>query len=129
MRLLNENAESLNKGGWCRVVAKGSPALLDGKLVGVRGFVAYDFEGSAVYLSQSDYLNGVPSNGLWLHFARENDKVATDDHQYCMVVGTFDASTRGHMGVFSGTISVESVRGCREPVNPRASVVNNSPPR
>jgi hypothetical protein len=95
-----------------------SPTAVEGTLVGVQGFVAYDFEGTAVYLSQDDYLNGLSDNALWLRFARDDDKVATDDHQYCLVVGTFHSSPRGHMGVFSGTILVEAIRGCREPVHP-----------
>jgi hypothetical protein len=105
-----------------------SPTSVEGTLVGVQGFVAYDFEGTAVYLSQDDYLNGLSDNALWLQFARDDDKVATDDHEYCLVVGTFHSSPHGHMGVFSGTILVEAVRGCREPVHPRQQA-NTNPTR
>ncbi len=93
-----------------------APQSFNGVKVGIRGFVSFDFEGTEVCLSQSDYLNDISNNALWLSFTRDDDKLPTNDHQYCSVVGTFDATTHGHLGIFSGTLNVERIYGCEEPV-------------
>lgn len=92
-----------------------SPETFDGVLVGAQGFVSFDFEGTALYLSETDYLNGLMENALWLAVDDEH-RAAMNDHQYCLAVGRFDAAHRGHMGVFTGTLIVEDIRGCREPI-------------
>jgi len=92
-----------------------SPEAFDGVLVGVQGFVSFDFEGTALYLSETDYLNDLTLNALWL--AADNEHLdPTNDHQYCLVLGKLDAGHHGHMGVFSGMLIVEDIRGCREPI-------------
>jgi hypothetical protein len=42
------------------------PELYDGKVVRVIGFVRFEFEGNALYLSRLDYENAVSRNGLWI---------------------------------------------------------------
>lgn len=53
----------------------------EGSLVSVHGFVSYDFEGTAVYISETDYLNSISANALWLDFDRRDDQDEIDDHQ------------------------------------------------
>jgi hypothetical protein len=92
-----------------------SPETFDGGLVGVQGFVSFDFEGTAIYLSETDYLNDLMENALWLALDDEH-RDAMNDHQYCLVVGTLDPAHRGHMGLFARTLIVQDIRGCREPI-------------
>jgi hypothetical protein len=55
-----------------------------------------------IYDSEADRRNGPAKKGIWLEtcgtpFAQVNEA-------YAIVEGTFDAASRGHLGMWSGTI-------------------------
>jgi hypothetical protein len=84
-----------------------SPERYDGKVVRIIGFVHLEFEGNAIYLHREDYEHGITANGLWLDrpkcLTRVGGKPFTSG--YALVEGVFKAQERGHMELFSGTIS------------------------
>ena len=83
-----------------------NPEKYNGKRVRIIGFVRIEFEGNAIYLHQDYEKLGIYSNALWLDVTDEIRKDREKyDGKYVIVVGTFDASNHGHMGLFSGTIS------------------------
>lgn len=82
-----------------------SPKDYDGKFVRVIGFVRLEFEGSAIYLHQEDYLHGLTRNGLWIDVTDDIRKRRAEfDLKYVLVEGTFNAKETGHMGLWSGSI-------------------------
>jgi hypothetical protein len=82
-----------------------NPKNYDGKVVQVIGFVSIDFEDEAIYLHSDDYKHYVNKNGLWIEITPEiRQKRAEYDQKYVILVGTFDATRKGHMGNWSGTI-------------------------
>ncbi|HJQ19130.1 MAG TPA: hypothetical protein VJ867_02205 [Gemmatimonadaceae bacterium] len=85
------------------------PEPFDGKPVRVIGFVNFEFEGNAIYVSRSDWENHIASNGLWIDppTGYESDSASsrkTPNQQYVIVEGTFRGAQRGHMGMWSGAI-------------------------
>jgi len=89
------------------------PELYDGKRVRVIGFVNFEFEGNAVYLSHEDWIQGVSRNGVWLDpeltlpAGIERDTTAPSyrpNRRYALLEGTFHAGRGGHFGMWSGSI-------------------------
>jgi hypothetical protein len=77
-----------------------SPDAYDGKLVQVFGFVRFEFEGSAIYLHQEDYKQGLYKNSLWLSMGEQKEL----DQKYALIEGIFNARNHGHLGLCSGSI-------------------------
>lgn len=86
-----------------------NPEKYDGKLISVKGYVHLEFESNAIYLHREDYEHGLSRNSLWLSV---NDEVFEQKEKYsdkyALVEGTFNARSKGHFGMHSG--SVESIR-------------------
>lgn len=85
-----------------------SPERYDGKKVQVIGYVVLEFEGTAVYLHEEDAKHMLTSNGLWLDFRqaeRSLVKNADSQPQYAIIDGVFHAGMRGHMGLWSGSLT------------------------
>ena len=85
------------------------PEAFDGKRVRVMGFVNFEFEGNGLYLSREDWQQGIDRNGVWidppLGFDSDSGPVrAVPNQRYVIVEGTFRATHRGHMGMWSGAI-------------------------
>jgi len=85
------------------------PETYDGKRVRVIGFVNFEFEGNAIYLSADDWKHGVGRNSLWIDppqgFESDSGPTARQpNRRYVIVEGTFNAKNRGHMGMHSGAI-------------------------
>ena len=82
-----------------------APEKYEGKVVRLIGFVRLEFEGTAVYAHREDYERGITANALWL-----STKTCPIGHgepfnnSYAVVEGTFTATNRGHMDMFSGNI-------------------------
>src|SRR6187551_385077 len=79
-----------------------NPDQFDGKAVRVLGYVVSEFETWGIFESQSDFRNGASKAAIWLEtydtpYAQVNDA-------YAVVEGTFDATSRGHLGMWAGTI-------------------------
>ncbi|MCD0470717.1 hypothetical protein [Flavobacterium sp. JAS] len=84
-----------------------TPEKYDGKQIQVIGYLNLEFEGNAIYLHKEDYSKGISNNGFWVNFSKEiiEKKNLNDYNQkYVIIVGTFDMNSRGHMGMFGGTI-------------------------
>ncbi len=90
-----------------------TPERYDGQRVRVIGLVSYRFESQALYPSKEDYRLVNQASAIWLAVDpddRLRDERARRLHgKYAEVVGVFDASHRGHMSLYSGTIRVESI--------------------
>jgi hypothetical protein len=73
--------------------------------VQVVGFVTLGFERNALYLSREAADIGDSSSAIWLDVdgLRLPRPQGYDSH-YVIVSGRFNASSRGHMGMFAGTI-------------------------
>ncbi|KFN41341.1 hypothetical protein [Arenimonas oryziterrae] len=88
-----------------------TPEKFEGKLILVRGYVHFEFEGNGIYLHREDYEHGLTSNGLWVD-ARECSQFNGKSFKsgYAYVAGRFTARERGHMGMWSGEI--QQVQRC-----------------
>lgn len=79
----------------------------DGKRVRFIGFVRLEFEGNAIYLHREDYEHQISRNALWVdlpHDMTNQEQQAVNMH-YAICAGVFQASKRGHLGMFSGEIT------------------------
>ncbi|SRR6266542_4680819 len=85
------------------------PEVYDGRRVRVIGFVNFEFEGNALYLSRSDWENGLTRSAVWIDPPRgfESDwgpPRAQPNRRYVIVEATFWAGRRGHGNLFSGAL-------------------------
>jgi len=78
-----------------------NPATFHAKRVRVIGFAHFEFEGNGLYAHREDWERGVTRNGLWLSPPSGSDSLS---NHYVLVEGRFDATSRGHMGMWSGTL-------------------------
>jgi len=78
-----------------------NPASFHGKRVRVIGFGHFEFEGNALYAHREDSERHILRNGIWLNPPAGMDSLNND---YLIVEARFDATSRGHMGMWSGTL-------------------------
>lgn len=78
------------------------PRRFDGVRVLTFGYAVVEFENSAVYLSASDADHVITANAVWLDLESMPDPSVSGG--YVLVEGAFDATSRGHGGMFAGTI-------------------------
>lgn len=84
-----------------------TPEKYHNKRVRVIGYLNLEFEGNAIYLHKEDYKKSITVNGLWVTFTDgtwEKIKKYNFNKSYFLVEGTFDMTSFGHMGLWSGTI-------------------------
>ncbi|MEQ9231572.1 MAG: hypothetical protein RIF46_12890 [Cyclobacteriaceae bacterium] len=83
-----------------------TPEKYHNKEIIVSGFLNLEFEGTAIYLHEEDFKNGLSKNGFWVNFSDEvtKDQLSIANSNYVMLRGTFDSERRGHFGLWSGTI-------------------------
>jgi hypothetical protein len=82
-----------------------TPERFDGKLVQVVGYVHLEFEGNQICLHREDVRVHLSRNCLWLvppELSADARSQASD--RYNIVIGRFNARSKGHMGLFSGAI-------------------------
>lgn len=84
-----------------------TPEKYDGKTIQIIGYLNLEFEGNAVYLHQEDYEKSLSKNSFWVDFSKEI-KSKTDimkyNKKYVIIVGRFNLKSKGHMGMFGGSI-------------------------
>jgi hypothetical protein len=81
------------------------PELYHNRRVAVTGYLWLEFEGNAIYLSSDDQRYMITQNGLWVDFAPNVLRPGTRySGRFVSIVGTFNATSYGHMGLWSGTI-------------------------
>ena len=81
-----------------------TPEKFDGKVVLVTGFLRLEFEGNCLYLHKEDYEHAITKNAVWV--VRNpviNAKREALNMHYVVVVGTFNATNKGHMELNSGS--------------------------
>jgi len=80
-----------------------NPSQFDGKVIEVRGFFVHQFENSGLYVSP-DWQR---TKAIWITpstaMTAERDKLR---NHFVILVGSFDAKSRGHLGGFEGTLTV-----------------------
>ncbi|MBI1197968.1 MAG: hypothetical protein GC203_08895 [Phenylobacterium sp.] len=83
-----------------------NPSAHNGERVRVIGYLNFEFEGDAIYLSKADFDAAVFSNSLWVERPKSvNDATARRvSGRYALLEGTFRAGPGGHMGLFPGSI-------------------------
>ena len=83
-----------------------TPEKYQGKLVRAIAFLRIEFEGNALYLHKEDYDHRIAKNAIWLQLSHDAMlKAEGISNQYVIVEGHFDGQQKGHMGLFSGTLS------------------------
>ena len=83
-----------------------SPEKFDGKVIQVVGFLRLEFEGNMLYAHQEDYEHRIFKNALWVvRNSRIDQNAQKLDQRYVIIIGTFDASHKGHESLASGTIT------------------------
>lgn len=80
-----------------------TPERYVGKRVSTYGYVVDEFEGTAIYLSESDMRRRSTVNGIWLARSDRSPRLAAAHEKYAFVEGVFD-SDRGHADAFGGAI-------------------------
>ncbi len=84
-----------------------NPEKYQGKTIQIKGYLNIEFEGEAIYFHQEDYVRSMTENSLWVEFSKDiTDKKNVSDYskKYVIIVGTFEMNSRGHMGIFGGTM-------------------------
>jgi hypothetical protein len=79
-----------------------TPEQYSGKRVRVIGFCHLEFEGNGLYVHREDYERAIYKNAIWLEVGV--DRRGLSD-QYVLVEGTFDARDKGHLDLFSGSLT------------------------
>ena len=87
-----------------------NPEKFDGKLIRVIGFLRLEFEGNVLYLHREDYENDILGNGIWVDVTPEMmiemmRQEKSLNMNYVLLEGVFSSSDRGHMSMWSGSIS------------------------
>lgn len=84
-----------------------NPLRYDRKQVQVIGFLRLEFEGDALYLHREDFDHAISKNAVSV--VRPSDlsgkQLIQVDKKYVIWEGTFNARDRGHMGMFSGSLT------------------------
>jgi hypothetical protein len=93
-----------------------TPEKYEGKFINVVGYLHLEYEGDGLYLHEEDMRHTLSKNSLCLSF---NDEVAASakkyNNHYVIIEGFFTASSKGQLGMCSGTIEHVS----RVEVNPQ----------
>jgi len=79
-----------------------NPKEYDGKFVRVGGFASFEFEGDAIYLHKDDMRYCLTKNGLWLDTGSLGKQKFNG--KYVSVEAIFNATSKGHMGLWSGSL-------------------------
>jgi hypothetical protein len=83
-----------------------NPEKFDGKLIRVIGFLRLEFEGDVLYLHREDYENAILGDGISVDVTPDMTKQSkTLNMNYVLLEGIFSLSNRGHMGMWSGSIT------------------------
>ena len=80
------------------------PEQFEGKRVRIIGFLNLEFEGNAIYAHRDDFQHGIDRNGFWVGFQPTMEVPDDVNGSYVMIEGRFTAKSRGHLGMWSGTI-------------------------
>lgn len=83
-----------------------TPERYERKVVRLIAFLRIEFEGHALYMHREDYEQGITRNGIWIELPSQSVARSKPlDQSYIIAVGTFDSTNKGHMGLWSGSLS------------------------
>jgi hypothetical protein len=83
-----------------------NPAAWHDHVVRIIGYLDLEFEGTALYLHKDDCTHGVSKNAIWVDFSlAELAQYDALHRRYVIIEGVFDATSYGHMSLFSGTLT------------------------
>lgn len=107
-----------------------TPERYSGKMIRITGVMILELEGNAIYVSKSDAGKHVFKNSIWLELDHSKlgipENEPSDPEQlkqaiskakrlkgmsgkYVILEGIFDKDSRGHLGLFSGTVNVTRI--------------------
>jgi len=82
-----------------------NPSTWHDRPVRVIGFLRVEFEGNALYLHEEDLKRHISKNAIWVGLTLgQMSKYSARSGHYVIMEGVFDATSNGHMGLFSGTL-------------------------
>jgi hypothetical protein len=82
-----------------------NPSPWHDRFVRVIGFLEVEFEGTALYVNKEDWKAGNSKNGIWVDFSLSDlGKYKRLGQHFVIMEGVFDATSYGHMGLFSGSL-------------------------
>jgi hypothetical protein len=88
-----------------------SPEKYDGKVVAVIGYLRLEFEGNELFLHEEDYKSHIAKNGIWVNVGPKMKGNADQlNMHYVLLIGTFNAKSKGHMDMQSGSILADGGR-------------------
>ncbi|MGZ4976197.1 MAG: hypothetical protein ACXV8O_03505 [Methylobacter sp.] len=83
-----------------------NPDEYQGKVIRFIGFLKLAFEGNVIYVHREDYERAIIPNGVWVDIGKEMYKSSRKlSGHYVIVEGQFNAKDKGHMGMWSGTVT------------------------
>lgn len=94
-----------------------TPEKFDGRQILVAGFLRLEFEGNCLYLHREDYEHLILKNAIWI--VRNpviNAQSNTLNMHYVVLLGTFNATRKGHLSLTSGSLT--DISGARLSVRP-----------
>jgi hypothetical protein len=87
-----------------------NPERYDHKRVVVSGFMYLQREYNALYIGKADFQHGQFKNSVYLLVANDmSERIYRLNGCYVIASGTFDAKNTGHLGLFSGALTVAQV--------------------
>ena len=91
-----------------------TPERFEGKMVSVVGFLGIDPEEARLYVSEEDYRQYIPGNGVWLDENKQMQKdIEQIDLHYVTLVGVFkQKGLPPHMAVGAGESGITDIRQC-----------------
>lgn len=84
-----------------------NPEKYHNKRIQVIGYLHLEFEGNAIYMHEEDFKHSLSENSFWVNFSSKLTKkrdLNKFNDKYVIVIGTFKADEKGHMGMFGGTL-------------------------
>ncbi len=90
-----------------------TPEKYDGKEIHVVGYLNLQFEENALYMNKSDYENRNYKKGIWVSLSTKQALKVKKvyNNKQVSIVGTFNATMKGHFGLWSG--SIEKIKHVR----------------
>jgi hypothetical protein len=85
-----------------------NPEKYDGKLIAVVGYLQLKFEDNELFLHEEDYKHYITKNAIWVSVGPKMKPYSDQlNMHYVLLVGTFNATNKGHMDMESGSILAE----------------------
>lgn len=84
-----------------------NPEKFHNRTIIISGYCTYEYEGTAIYLSKSDYENAFRKNAIFLYINKsvlDINKIEEPYKGYFTIEGVFNKDLKGSYNFFSGSI-------------------------